>query len=122
MLGKSVRPDSANPPTGKGVCDQLPGRFSGMAAVLVSRGNPVGNFPRPVRAGWISKAAQADDHVVCDMENRKAVFPGISGGGSIQSLQELRGHFGSHKKVSQTLSYRDMEAVLVSLNSVKKCA
>ena len=114
--------DGANPPARKGVRDQPLSGFRGMAAILVSGGNAVGNFHHLVRAGRAGKAAQADDGIVCDMDDREAVFPRISSGRSIQSLEKIRGYLRSREKVSCALSESDAEAALVSINSLKKCA
>jgi hypothetical protein len=93
-----------------------------MTAILVSGSDTVGNFHHPVRAGRAGKATQADDGFVRDVDDREAVFPRINSGRPIQSLEKIRGYLRSREKVPRALSDADVEAALVRVNSLKKCA
>jgi hypothetical protein len=44
------------------------------------------------------------------MHHREAVFPGIGDRRVIQSREEIRRDFGSHKKISDAISDSDAEA------------
>lgn len=122
VLGKSVGAKGANPPARGGERDQLPGRFRGMAAILVTRSDAVGNLHDFVCAGWAGKTTQADDGVVRAVDNRKAVLPGISRGRSVQSLEEFRGYLRSRQKIPHALSDPHAKAPLVGVSSLKKRA
>ena len=106
VLGKRVGSNGANPSARGGERDQLPGRFRGMAAILVTGSDAVGYLHDFVRAGRAGKTTQADDGVVRAVDNRKAVLPGIGRGSSVQSLEEFRGYLSPAENPSRPSATR----------------